>query len=234
MLHGDGGSVFTYQGADATFSPFKNFFGYRLSPFISGCVYVAYSFYIIQILAHKNEPSCYPECWRYSNLGKAGLVLFGVAFSIACITQLINAFTRKWHSEINWGICSKYERYVLLFLGHTGFVGRAGLFLFVSILMFRALAGHVHQTGNTLSSGINQFIGTGAGRVFMFIFGLLTLLYGLFAILCTRYRFFPTPPPSGTPLVYRHEDADANMYMGRAVTVVRDENRHRQEEYMDH
>ena len=54
--------AFTFQGADATFSPFKNFFSYRLSPLVSGCVYVAYTYYIIEVLANhstvrKNEKS---------------------------------------------------------------------------------------------------------------------------------------------------------------------------------
>lgn len=57
----------------------------------------------------------------------------------------------------------------------------------------------------------------------MFIFGFMTLLYGIYAILCTRYKIFPTPPPSGTPLVFRHEDADANMNMSRQVSVVREQ-----------
>eukprot|EP00026_Physarum_polycephalum_P008805 Phypoly_transcript_08906.p1 GENE.Phypoly_transcript_08906~~Phypoly_transcript_08906.p1 ORF type:complete len:371 (+),score=37.56 Phypoly_transcript_08906:174-1286(+) len=198
---------FTFQGADATFSPFKNFFAYRLSPFISGCVYVAYGFYIIEILANRNKPTCYPECWRHSVLGKIGLVLFGTAFAIACLTQLLNTFTKKWHPEIEWTKCNKYEKWLLLVFGHAGFMGRSGLFVFVSILMFRALRGTVHQSGNTIANGINQFIGTGAGRAFMFIFGFLTLMYGIFAILCTRYRYFPTPPPSGIPLHFRHSEA---------------------------
>jgi hypothetical protein len=46
---------FTFQGADATFSPFKNFFAYRLSPFVSGCVYIAYSYYIIKILINDDK-----------------------------------------------------------------------------------------------------------------------------------------------------------------------------------
>eukprot|EP00026_Physarum_polycephalum_P007737 Phypoly_transcript_07803.p1 GENE.Phypoly_transcript_07803~~Phypoly_transcript_07803.p1 ORF type:complete len:443 (+),score=73.42 Phypoly_transcript_07803:90-1418(+) len=207
---------FTFQGADATFGPFKNFFAYRLSPLISGCVYVAYSYYIIEILAHKNKPTCYPECWRSSVIGKIGLVLFGTAFAIACLTQLLNVFTKKWHPEMNWERCNKYEKWVLLILGHSGFMGRSGLFIFVSILMFRALRGSVKsaQIGNTIANGLSQFIGTGAGQAFMFIFGFLTLMYGIFALLCARYRYFPTPPPSGIPLYYRHSEAEA-----RAATI---------------
>lgn len=223
--------AFTFQGADATFGPFKNFFGYRLSPFVSGCVYVAYTYYLLETLAHSEKvnifspplllsphlyipppqknlltlpkPTCYPECWRHSVIGKIGLVLFGIAFSIACLTQLLNAFTRKWHAEIDWAKCHKIEKWVLLVLGHLGFLGRSGLFLFVAILMFRALHSDVHQNGNTLANGINQFIGDSTGRVFMFIVGFFTVVYGAFALLCTRYRFFPTPPPSGQPLFYK-------------------------------
>ena len=45
--------------------------------------------------------------------------------------------------------------------------------------------------------------------MFMFIIGLLTLMYGVFAILCSRYRYFPTPPPSGIPLYYNYTEAEA-------------------------
>lgn len=45
----------------------------------------------------------------------------------------------------------------------------------------------------------------------MFIFGFLTLMYGVFAVLCTRYRFFPTPPPSGIPLYFHHGSSEIRM-----------------------
>lgn len=194
---------FMFQGADATYSPFKNFFQYRLSPFVSGCVYVAYSYYLIETLAHHNKVSCYPNCWRNTFIGRVGLALFGTAFSIACLTQLLNAFTKKWHPEINWRRCNKIEKWLLLVFGHVGFVGRAGLFLFVSVLMFRAFRDPVPEGGNTIANGINQFVDTQVGRGFMYIVGSVTVVYGVFALLCTRYRFFPTPPPSGIPLFSR-------------------------------
>ena len=74
---------FTFQGADATFSPLKNFFAYRLSPFTSGCVYIAYGYYIVRILANSSTNVCYPDCWRDSVIGRVCLVcwysfLFGI------------------------------------------------------------------------------------------------------------------------------------------------------------
>jgi hypothetical protein len=51
----------------------------------------------------------------------------------------------------------------------------------------------------------------------MFIFGFLTLMYGVYALLCSRYRYFPTPPPSGIPLYYRRAEATA-----RSATIAKE------------
>ncbi|KAJ3017687.1 hypothetical protein HKX48_003426 [Thoreauomyces humboldtii] len=203
-----------YQGRDATFSAKQNFFRFRLSPLVSGFVYVAYSYYIMEMLigTYKNKaPSCYPDCWRTSNVGKAGLILMGIAFAIACITQLQNALTKKWHSEIRWEAChTKFERFALFFLGHVGYLGRAGLFVFVSVLMFRALVHPVNQTGDPIADGISQLLEKESGRPVMWIIGLCLVMYGLFCELCTYYRNFPTPPPSGKPWVRGRDDQKKN------------------------
>ncbi|TPX58193.1 hypothetical protein PhCBS80983_g03323 [Powellomyces hirtus] len=196
----------TYQGRDATFGAAKNFFRFRLSPLVSGCVYITYSYYIIQMLLDQyrdREPSCYPNCWRESTVGKVALILMGVAFVIACITQLQNALTKKWHSEIKWQSCkTAVEKWALLALGHLGFLGRAGIFLFVGVLMFKALKRPVKQSGDALSDGLAQLLdGSTAGLITMWITGILTVMYGVFCLLCTRYRQFPTPPPSGQPYI---------------------------------
>lgn len=74
--------------------------------------------------------------------------------------------------------------------------------------MFRAYRAPVPQTGNTIANGINQFVDTDVGRAFMYLVGTLTVIYGAFALMCTRYRYFPTPPPSGIPLFYRFTAED--------------------------
>lgn len=210
---------FTFQGADATFSPAKNFFRYRLTPFVSGAVYIAYGVYVIEVIAQRKRTECYPECWRDTEIGKAGLALFGIAFLIACITQLINVASKKWHSEINWARCqSKYEEWTVLALGHIGFLGRAIMFLFVSVLMFRAFREHVENGGDAMANGLNQWVDTTAGRFFMYVSGILTCVYGVFAMACgARYRFFPTPPPSGIPLFQRLEDGSVGRNSAAAM-----------------
>ncbi|KAI8822179.1 uncharacterized protein EV422DRAFT_494969 [Fimicolochytrium jonesii] len=196
---------FTYRGRDATFSATKNFFRFRLSPFVSGCVYIAYSYYIITMLLNNyenKEPSCYPNCWRDSVLGRTMLVIMGIAFLIACITQLQNAFTGKWHSEIDWHRANKkWEKWLLLTLGHIGYLGRAGIFVFVATLEFKALKHPVQQSGDQFADGLSQLLGSTSGRIAMIFTGLCTLIFGVFCLLCVIYRQFPTPPPSGKPYV---------------------------------
>ncbi|KNC97158.1 uncharacterized protein SPPG_07548 [Spizellomyces punctatus DAOM BR117] len=195
----------TYQGRDANYSKFKNFFSFRLAPFVSGCVYVGYSGYLLQVLLQRyrdSAPSCYPNCWRDSALGRTALVLMGIAFSIACAIQLQNALTKKWHYEINWEKCkTKYEKWVILVTGHVGYAGRAGIFLFVGVLMFKALSHPVQQSGDAMSDGLQQLLQTEVGTVCMMIIGIMTTFFGLYAILCCWYRHFPTPPPTGRPFV---------------------------------
>ncbi|KAI8823660.1 uncharacterized protein EV422DRAFT_493954 [Fimicolochytrium jonesii] len=199
----------TYQGRDAKLSNLGNFFRFRLSPAVSGGVYIAYSYYIVIMLLnnYKNKPpSCYPNCWRETILGRTMLVLMGVAFLIACLTQLQNALTKRWHSEINWRRANqKWERWMLLTLGHIGYLGRAGIFVFVGILEFKALKHPVSQSGDQIADGLSQLLTSTQGRVAMIATGLCTLIFGLFCELCVIYRQFPTPPPSGIPWVHKNK-----------------------------
>ncbi|KAJ3150411.1 hypothetical protein HDU89_003192 [Geranomyces variabilis] len=204
--------AWTAQGSDATFSPAKNFFSFRLSPAVSAGVYTAYAIYIFRILIshsiHGSAPGCYPQCWQTSVAGKIGLVLFGVAFTIAAITQIQNFATRKWHFEINWKkIRHPAERWFVLVTGHVGFFGRACSFAFVAVLMFKALAKDTPsqdpdtpQQNNLLANGLNQLLDSNtAGVAAMMVIGCCLLLYGVFATSMVYYRRFPTPPPSGQP-----------------------------------
>ncbi|TPX63727.1 hypothetical protein SpCBS45565_g06424 [Spizellomyces sp. 'palustris'] len=134
--------------------------------------------------------------------GSSLLFILLIAFSLACAIQLQNALTKKWHYEINWEKCkTKYERWVILVTGHVGYAGRAGIFLFVGVLMFKTLNHPVQQSGDTMSDGLQQLLKTEVGTVFMMIIGIMTTFYGLYAILCCWYRHFPTPPPTGRPFV---------------------------------
>ncbi|TPX62062.1 hypothetical protein PhCBS80983_g00614 [Powellomyces hirtus] len=198
--------AWTMQGADAALSDGKNFFSYRFSPAVSAGVYMAYAFYILRILIVKNvkgeSSGCYPNCWRSSVAGRAGLVLFGIAFTIACLTQLQNAFTKKWHYEIKWERCRfKAEEWMILFTGHIGFLGRACSFMFIAALMFKALGkDEVKQGGNIFANGLNQLLDADLGGVIaMMAIGLMLTFYGFYCVTLMHYRHFPTPPPSGVP-----------------------------------
>ncbi|KAJ3149114.1 hypothetical protein HDU86_007057 [Geranomyces michiganensis] len=200
--------AWTAQGADASFSPAKNFFSFRLSPAVSAGVYLAYAIYIARILIthslHGSSAGCYPACWQTSVAGKIGLVLFGLAFIIAALTQVQNFATRKWHFEIKWERCRHpVEKWFLLVTGHVGFFGRACSFLFVAVLMFKALAKDTpaqESKNNLLANGLNQLLDANtAGVAAMMVVGCCLLLYGVFATSMVHYRHFPTPPPSGVP-----------------------------------
>ncbi|KAJ3042178.1 hypothetical protein HDV00_008065 [Rhizophlyctis rosea] len=212
----------TFQGADATLSKFKNFFQYRLSPLVSCAVYAAYAYYLARLLVTlykspdgtpppSSSDACLPACWLESTGGRVGVVLLATAFLIATITQLLNAFTRKWYPELDpVKIRSPFQRYLILTLGHIGFLGRAGIFLFVSALMWKGLRGGDDdedeegfdpEVRTMMGSGLNLLRAKKAGQVTLIVIGAMVVTYGVFAALCgIWFRRFPTPPPSGRPL----------------------------------
>lgn len=76
----------TGQGADAAFGNLKNFFRYRLSPFVSGIVYALYTVFVISLIPKSREgrqsqnSSGFPDSWTHSDAGKTGLAFAGIAF----------------------------------------------------------------------------------------------------------------------------------------------------------
>ena len=118
--------AFSGQGASPSRSKSSNFFKYRLSPFVSGCVYLGYLYYIIQLLIRRSHSgpstkprtgttgsagpptatssssssSCFPSCWKNSAAGLFGLFIFGFAFVIATITQIIPAVTGQFEQDL--------------------------------------------------------------------------------------------------------------------------------------
>ncbi|RKP39880.1 hypothetical protein BJ085DRAFT_1860, partial [Dimargaris cristalligena] len=192
----------TGQGADATFSSPKNFFKYRLSPFVSGCVYTAYLFYII-FVAIKNraedkdsDPSsgCFPSCWNTSTIGRIGLGFIGVAFLIATLTQLIPALTGAFRHELRLSRCKRWVRYLVRTAGHIGFLARAGVFLCVAVLVIRSISDDVDQDHFTVGASINQLATTSAGKFCLWLLGLGLIVYSLFAISNSYFKYFPTRP----------------------------------------
>ena len=76
----------TGQGADAAFGNLKNFFRYRLSPFVSGIVYALYTIFVITLIPKSQTErrgsgsSSFPDSWSHSTAGKVGLCFAGIAF----------------------------------------------------------------------------------------------------------------------------------------------------------
>ena len=80
---------------------------YRLSPFVSGGVYVAYDVLIITTIPRDADEernslrnSRWPNNWRGSKIGRAGLVVVGIAFIAATIVQLEQFVTKSFHNTI--------------------------------------------------------------------------------------------------------------------------------------
>ncbi|KAI9299088.1 hypothetical protein K502DRAFT_338960 [Neoconidiobolus thromboides FSU 785] len=198
----------TGQGSDKTFSRKKNFFKYRLSPFVSGAVYLSYLSYIIQVMVklhiyHKNNQevstsdNCFPNCWNTTPYGRAGIIIIGIAFLIATITQLIPAFSTTFHKDLKVHLYPNYIKYTVLTLGHIGFLGRAGVFLMVAILMFKASSDDIDVGKYTVGAALDQLRANRGTKAILFIIGLFLVFFGAFAILNVKFKYFPTRPNSG-------------------------------------
>ncbi|KAK4518531.1 uncharacterized protein ATC70_008749 [Mucor velutinosus] len=199
----------TGQGSDASFGKKKNFFRYRLSPFVSGLVYTAYAYYVIQMIfqtseeqQHAASSSTFPASWTKSTLGKAGIGILGVAFLIAFATQIINAVTGNFIKDLKTSEpgTNKYLAFSLHMLGRIGFGGRAALFGTMSGFFWDSLA-QANESGdkNMVAAAIGKLANSGGGRFFMVILGVSLVIYALFAVLNAYFKYFPTPPPT------RHE-----------------------------
>ncbi|KAI8359818.1 hypothetical protein BD560DRAFT_437521 [Blakeslea trispora] len=199
----------TGQGSDASFSKKKNFFRYRLSPFVSGLVYTAYAYYVIRMIFQTSEEQqasasskTFPASWTGSTLGRAGIGLLGIAFLIAFTTQIINAVTGNFIQDLKTSEpgARKWEAFIIHLLGRIGFGGRAALFGTMSGFFWDSLAKD-NESGekNMVAAAVNKLATTGGGRFFMVVLGLSLVIYALFAVLNAYYKYFPTPPPT------RHE-----------------------------
>ncbi|KAL3162116.1 hypothetical protein ABBQ32_009828 [Trebouxia sp. C0010 RCD-2024] len=182
----------TGQGSDDAFGPYKNFFRYRLSPLVSGTVYTAYGIFVITLIPRfKNiedadSQGSFPNSWRNSGIGKFGLAVFGLAFLIATITQLQAALTRNFHYDMKDDL-PKWLMWTVIVTGHIGFIGRAGVFLFVAILFFRLISDESVADPNTttIGNGLAQLQKSHGGRACLFILGFVLIVYGAFAVCCS-------------------------------------------------
>eukprot|EP00882_Tetradesmus_deserticola_P000224 GHRQ01000251.1.p1 GENE.GHRQ01000251.1~~GHRQ01000251.1.p1 ORF type:complete len:491 (+),score=179.67 GHRQ01000251.1:108-1580(+) len=214
------------QGYDREFSSKKNFFKFRVSPFVSGAVYCSYLVFIIQLLHDEvtDAPPApaaetWPATWRHSSLGKAGLALLGLAFLIATCIQLQGVLSKQWHKDYRED-GPKWIMRIIFTIGHFGFAGRGAAFLAMAIMFFKdvADADEVNHTSTMVADALQQLQANRGLRAVLMIIGLLLIMYGTFAVLSSWARQFPTRAPSRHRVVpadqlpeVHEEDADPGV-----------------------
>lgn len=74
---------------------------------VSGAVYVAYNVLVIEVIPRDHEEQenylkskNWPNDWRDTAIGRAGLILVGIAFIAATLVQLEQFFTKSFHNTI--------------------------------------------------------------------------------------------------------------------------------------
>lgn len=194
------------QGSTPQLSKWQNFFRYRLSPFVSGTIYLLYAIVLIDILVQSDSihngqdvnGSCFPSCWANTVGGKIGLFFVALALFIAFITQMIQTIWAPYMTELNEDISSTSKRpiyYLMQVIGRLGFLGRAILFILVAIVFAQVLIGvkiNQDQRLYTMAQALNYWAANTAGRIVLIVMGALLIIYGIFAFLCTGFRQFPT------------------------------------------
>lgn len=183
-----------------------NFFRYRLSPIVSGGVYCAYLYYLIQMIYQTNEEQQktassneFPASFTDTTVGSAFIGVFGVAFMIAFATQIQNAITGNFIPDLKTSApdSRKWEARIVNLSGRIGFGGRAAMFGTLSGFFWDSLAKR-NESGNVnmVAAAIAKLATHDGGKAFMVLLGLGLIIYGLFAIANAYYKYFPTPPPS--------------------------------------
>eukprot|EP00877_Chromochloris_zofingiensis_P010481 jgi/Chrzof1/5687/Cz16g11210.t1 len=204
------------QGYDSHFSPAKNFFKFRVSPAVSGAVYVSYMVFIVKVIETQAsgelatslvKQGSFPMGWRYTVIGRVGLAFVGVGFCIATCINLSGVLLKKWHADYREDLPPKII-YPILALGHIGFLGRAGAFLAMAALFFKYASEIDYNApveGAIFDNAFSQLDRDRDLAPVMFIIGFLLIVYGLFAVLTAYARVFPTLAPSRSTPLPAHE-----------------------------
>ena len=79
----------------------------RLSPIVSGAVYIAYDVLVIEFIPRDGDEQRkyldsknWPNSWRHSAIGRTGLIFIGIAFIAATVVQLEQFVTKSIHMTI--------------------------------------------------------------------------------------------------------------------------------------
>lgn len=195
-----------------------NFFRYRLSPMVSGFVYLAYLYYLVQMIYQTHEQQQqtasskeFPASWTDTQVGSAFIGVFGVAFLIAFATQMINAITGNFIPDLKTSEATtrrcRWEACIVHTAGRIGFGGRAAVFGTLSGFFWDSLATR-NESGkqNMVAAAIHKIQGHAGGAFFLVLLGISLMIYALFAISNAYYKYFPTPPPSRIPLYVLAQD----------------------------
>lgn len=146
----------------------------------------------------------FPASWATTNIGKAGLALVGVAFIIGTITQLVNGIGGGFIRDLRTSepdFPRKWEAKIVHIAGRIGFIARAGVFCLVSAFMWKTLKTPV-PSGNVsaVAKSISELNTNPGGKFLLVLLGVGLVIYGAFAISNAYYKYFPTPPPTRSPM----------------------------------
>lgn len=196
------------QGYSSSASTFSNLFRFRVSPLTSGAVYIAYLVFLCKVL-FQVDSSASGNDQQEGIPSPAMCFLLGTAFLAATIAQLVQTFRHEaqFCQELDPAMTAQHPRltFFVKALGRVGFAGRAVLFMLISVLYWKAVAGSLSRedyesTGSNMARALRTLHGSAAGRGFLFVLGVALLLYGIFALANVRMRSFPTVATRRRPL----------------------------------
>ncbi|KAJ3176532.1 hypothetical protein HDU87_005226 [Geranomyces variabilis] len=213
--------AFTGQGSDASFSKKKNFFKYRVSPFVSGAVYAAYTYYVVRTIFTNRDQrrastgsqtthSTFPDNVTSSGIaGKIAVGFLGLLFVVAAGIQWQVTYKAFFIRELYANkLRNPYVRNTVHWLGRIGFAARGFLFLLVAVLLFRSIdtrdsdSAEINDPNHSITGkAVSTLANHGWGKVILIIIGVGLLIYSVFAMLNVYYKIFPTPPPTRNPAI---------------------------------
>lgn len=186
---------------------------------MSGGVYTAYLYYVVQMTFQTEDEqqktassSEFPASWTSSVVGSIFVGIFGLAFFIALITQLVNAITGNFIPDLKTSApdARRWEAIIVHTSGRIGFAARGVVFGTLSGFFWESLAKrNVSGNSSVVGAAINKLANRSGGKFFLMVIAIGLIIYALFAISNAYYKYFPTPPPSRIPLYIVEDEGPA-------------------------
>lgn len=171
----------------------SKFFRFRLSPFVSGIMYIVYSVYIIKTLQRIVKEDNYIEQWKTSILGLIGLGFLGLGFISASISQFAIVLQMRFLQEFCLMEMNVYLIIIIVITGTIGFLGRAILFALISTGLIQIIFLNITtNNSNYYYIGFHLLQSTDLGRLYLTLLGTCLLLYSIFLFISIFKRDFPT------------------------------------------